>query len=84
MRPVIVHFDDYAQLAFEVERLGDGRKVVYVPSAPDPRAGAVLVFDEARVEYVAMSFVAAIGSVRALGRGFGCALYPATSATRSV
>jgi uncharacterized membrane protein len=82
MRPVLVHFDDYAQLAFEVEQLGDGRKVIYVPSAPDPRAGALLVFEEARVERLPISFVTAISSVRALGRGLSQSLGPATSATR--
>jgi uncharacterized membrane protein len=69
MRPVLVHFDDYAQLAFEIERLADGRRVVYVPGAPEPRNGAVLVFDGARVEPVPLGFVGAITSLRALGRG---------------
>lgn len=81
MRPVLVHFDDCAQMAFEVERLSDGRTVVYIPSAPDPRAGSVQIFDEARVDYLQMSFVAAIGSIRALGRGFGSSVNPAASAT---
>jgi uncharacterized membrane protein len=71
MHPVLVHFDDYAQLAFEVDRLADGRRVIYVPSAPDPRAGSVMIFDEARVEAVGMSFLAAIASLRSLGKGCG-------------
>jgi uncharacterized membrane protein len=76
MRPVMVRFDDHAQLAFEVDRLGDGRKVVYVPSAPDARAGAVLVFDSHRVEPLDMSVVAAVTSLRTLGRGLGPTLRP--------
>lgn len=76
MHPVLIHFDDYAQLAFEVDHLTDGRKVVYVPSSPDPRAGSVLVMSEDRVEPVPMTFVAAIGNLRALGRGAGGALSP--------
>jgi uncharacterized membrane protein len=74
MRPVLVHFDDCAQLAFEVDQLADGRRVVYIPSAPDPRAGTVLVMDKNRVEHLPMTFVAAISSFRALGRGVGPAL----------
>ena len=74
MHPVLVHFDDYAQLAFEVDRLVDGRRVIYVPSAPDPRAGSVMIVDEARVEAVAVSFVAAIASLRSLGKGCGSLL----------
>jgi uncharacterized membrane protein len=76
MRPVLVHFDDYSQLAFEIDRLADGRRVIYIPSAPDPRAGAVLLMDAERVEAVAMTFVGATRSLRALGRGMGAALSP--------
>lgn len=74
MRPVLIHFDDAAQLAFEVDQLADGRRVIYVPSAPDPRAGSVLVMDRARVEDVPIAFVPAIGSLRSLGRGLGSSL----------
>jgi uncharacterized membrane protein len=74
MRPVLVRFDDYAQLAFEVDQLADGRRVIYIPSAPDPRAGSVLVMDQDRVEPVPITFVAAVGALRALGRGIGPAL----------
>jgi uncharacterized membrane protein len=79
MRPVLVHFDDCAQLAFEVDQLADGRRVVYIPSAPDPRAGTVLVMDKGRVEPLPMTFVAAISSFRALGRGVGPALSASTA-----
>jgi uncharacterized membrane protein len=74
MRPVMVRFDDYQQLAFQVDQLPDGRKVIYIPSAPDPRAGAVLVLAADRVELLPMSFVAAIGAIRKLGRDVGPAL----------
>jgi uncharacterized membrane protein len=76
LRPVLIHFDDSAQLAFEVERLADGRRVVYVPSAPDPRAGAVVVMDPDRVEPVPLTFVAALRDLRSLGRGLGTSLAP--------
>ena len=76
MHPVLVHFDDCAQLAFEVERLPDGRRVIYLPSAPEPRSGTVLLFDADRVEPLPMTFVAAIASLRALGRGVSQALGP--------
>lgn len=76
MRPVLAHFDDYTQLAFEVDHLADGRRVVYVPSAPDPRAGAVLLMDGARIEPVPVTFLTAINALRALGRGLGPCLSP--------
>jgi len=80
LRPVLIHYDDSAQLAFEVDRLADGRRVVYVPSAPDPRAGAVVVMDADRVEAVPLTFVAALRDLRSLGRGLGTSLAaPGTS-----
>jgi uncharacterized membrane protein len=69
MQPVLIHFDDSSQLAFEVDRLPDGRRIVYVPSAPEPRAGSVIVMDGDRVEPVPMTFMAAVRAMRALGRG---------------
>jgi uncharacterized membrane protein len=69
MRPVLIHFDDSAQLAFEVDRLADGRRVIYVPSSPDPRAGAVMVMDQDRVEAMPISFLATLRALRSLGRG---------------
>lgn len=74
LKPVLIHFDDSAQLAFEVDRLADGRRVIYVPSAPDPRAGMVMVMDANRVEPVEMTYLAALRTMRALGRGAGALL----------
>jgi uncharacterized membrane protein len=74
MRPVLIHFDDAAQLAFEVDQVEDGRRVIYVPSAPDPRAGEVLVMEPDRVEAVPITFLAAFSAQRALGRGIGASL----------
>ncbi len=71
MIPVLIHFDDAAQLAFEVDHLPDGRRVIYLPGAPDPRAGSVVVMDADRVEPLGMTFVRATAALRALGRGLG-------------
>src|SRR4029079_10601846 len=69
LRPVLIHYDDSGQLACEFDRLADGRRVVYVPSAPDPRAGAVVVMDADRVEPVPRTFVAALRGPRSVGNG---------------
>jgi len=74
MQPVLVRFDDYEQLAFEVDRCADGRRVIYLPSAPDPRAGSVVVVAAERVQPTPLSYLAAIGKLRALGHGLGAAL----------
>lgn len=76
MTPVLVHFDDYSQPGFEVDRLPDGRRVVYLPSAPDPRAGSIAVVSGDRVEAMPITFIAATRLLRELGRGMGSALSP--------
>jgi uncharacterized membrane protein len=83
LRPVLIHFDDAAQLAFEVDRLPDGRRVIYIPSSPDPRAGNVMVMDADRVEDVPMTFMATLRSMCALGKGLGGCLPAQPSARRS-
>lgn len=76
MKAVLAKLDDAAQLAFEVERLEDGRVVVYVPGAPDPWSGAILVMTPDRIESLPISMVAAVQNLRALGRGTRAILGP--------
>jgi uncharacterized membrane protein len=74
MIPVLIHFDDAAQLAFEVDRLADGRRVIYLPGSPEPRAGSVIVMDANRVEPVPLTYMQALTALRALGRGMAPSL----------
>ena len=48
LRLVLAQFDDVAQVALEVERLGDGRVVLFIPGAPDPWTGDVFVPEHLR------------------------------------
>lgn len=69
MQPVLVQFDDNAQLGFEIERLDSGNVVVYLPGAPDPWSGSVGYFAEGRVRPLAMTVPQAVSHIRRLGRG---------------
>ncbi len=69
LRPVLANLDDATQVAFEVERLDDGRVVVYVPGAPNPWSGDVLILDAERVEPLPQPMVAVLHSLRAFGQG---------------
>jgi uncharacterized membrane protein len=71
LSPVVLRMDDGSQLAFAVERLDDGRLVVFVPDAPDPSAGSVLIVAADRVEPVDRTMTAVVRTLRALGRGSG-------------
>jgi uncharacterized membrane protein len=67
--PVIVQFDDNAQIGFEVERIDGGNVVVYLPGAPNPWSGSVAYFSEERVKHLNMTVAQAVGNIRQLGRG---------------
>ena len=67
--PVIVQFDDNAQIGFEVERTAKGNVVVYLPGAPNPWSGAVFYFSEDRVKRLDLTVAQAIRNIRQLGRG---------------
>jgi uncharacterized membrane protein len=69
LTPVLAKLDDAAQVAFEIERLSDGRVVVFMPSSPDAWSGSVLIMTEDRIEPLQASLVAAVQNMRARGRG---------------
>ena len=66
--PVLVRFDDNAQLAFEVERTGDN-VVVYLPGAPNPWSGSVAYFNVDRVKRLEMTVSQAVRNIQRIGRG---------------
>jgi len=66
--PVLVRFDDNAQIAFEVERTGNN-VVVYIPGAPNPWSGSVAYFNVERVKRLDMSVPQAVKNIQRIGRG---------------
>ena len=67
--PVLVRFDDYEQIGFELERLKQGKVVVYLPGAPDPRSGSVVYLSADRVKRLDITVAQASNNLRHLGRG---------------
>ncbi len=67
--PVLARFDDYTQLAFEVDRTKAGAVVVYLPGAPNPWSGSVVYVDPERIERTELSMMEAVRNIRQLGRG---------------
>ena len=68
---VLARFDDGWQIGFIVERIPEGRVVVFIPDAPNPWTGAVFIFDEDRVKPMNVPSTAAIKSLQKLGEGTG-------------
>ena len=71
LAPVLAKFDDAWQVAFRVEHLTDGRVVLFIPGAPDPWSGSLLIMDEERVQPLDRTMAATVRNLRALGRGSG-------------
>jgi len=68
MKPVLVRFDDYDQVAFELERDGE-RSVVFLPGAPSAWSGSTVVADAERVQYLNLPTHQALKLMRTFGRG---------------
>jgi uncharacterized membrane protein len=67
--PVAVHFDDYSQLAFEIEREPNGDVAVYLPGAPNSWSGSVVYVTPERVIRLSMTLNEALMNIRMLGKG---------------
>jgi len=67
--PVMVRFDDYVQMAFETERLPNGKVAVYLPGAPNPWSGSVVFVSNDRIKPLSISLPDALRNIRTLGKG---------------
>ncbi|HSM06576.1 MAG TPA: DUF502 domain-containing protein [Longimicrobiales bacterium] len=74
LRPVLVRLDDAHQFGFEVERVQGDRITVYIPGAPDPWSGDVLVVDAERVSELDLGLSVIEKLCYQLGMGSGAAL----------
>jgi uncharacterized membrane protein len=68
MNPVLVQFDDYDQVAFELERDGQ-RSVLFLPGTPSAWSGSTVVADTERVQYLHLPTHQALKLMRTFGRG---------------
>ena len=71
---VLVRLDDAYQLGFLVEELANGHAVVFMPGAPRPWDGDVLIVEQSRVELVSPSSTVAVKCLQRLGNGAGALL----------
>jgi uncharacterized membrane protein len=69
LKVVLVGFDDQQALALEVERLADGRVVVFLPGAPDPWSGSSVLVDAGRVTSLPVEVATLTRTLKGLGRG---------------
>lgn len=68
LSPVLVRFDDYDQIAFEIER-DENRAVIFLPGAPSTWSGSTVVVEVRRVQKLNIPTHQAVKLMRVLGRG---------------
>jgi len=67
--PVLVRFEDYAQIAFETQRDPARRVAVYLSGAPNPWSGTIVYVSDKRVTPLPMTLTEALRNIRSLGKG---------------
>ena len=69
LKPVLATFDDNQLIGFDMERLDDGRVVLYVPGAPDAWSGSVLLVVPERVQPLDIDAADLAKTMQGLGLG---------------
>jgi uncharacterized membrane protein len=80
LQPVLVSFDDHQLIAFDIERLHDGRAVLYLPGAPDAWSGSVVLVAPERIEPLDADSAAVTRALQRLGAGTAALLHSTTAA----
>ena len=68
MKPVMVRFDDYDQIAFEIEK-GETQSVLYLPGCPSAWSGSSVVAAADRITPLDIPAHQAVKLMRVFGRG---------------
>jgi uncharacterized membrane protein len=68
-RTVLVRFEGWWQLGFQMETLPDGRQVVFLPGVPRALVGTLHIVPADRVQVLSMSVSAALDALSRLGIG---------------
>ncbi|WP_110476917.1 DUF502 domain-containing protein [Winogradskyella aurantia] len=67
-KPVLVEFDDNAQMGFKIESLKTGEDVIYFPGSPVPWSGSIMYVDSKRVRLLDTSVSEALKHLQRLGK----------------
>lgn len=70
MRPVVVHLDDNSVIGLATDDRDDGGLIaVYLPGAPSPISGTVVLVERSRVTQLNATTLEAFSAMKGLGRG---------------
>ncbi|MGA9435306.1 MAG: hypothetical protein WBV62_13820 [Roseobacter sp.] len=68
LKPVIARFDDYEQIAFEIEH-GESQSVLFLPGSPSAWSGSTVIADNSRITPLNIPAHQATKLLRTFGRG---------------
>lgn len=68
LKPVIARFDDYEQIAFEIEK-GESQSVLFLPGAPSAWSGSTVIADNSRITPLNIPTHQTTKLLRTFGRG---------------
>ncbi len=71
MQPVLIQFDDSWQVGFEVEKMDDGKSLIFLPGAPDPWSGSVCAVTAERIRPLPLNIKEVGILMKRLGKGSG-------------
>jgi len=69
MKPIAVQLGSAERLALEIEKLPDGRSMVYIPSAPSPWSGVTQILPADQVTYLDVSVTRILELTEKYGHG---------------
>lgn len=67
-QPVLVRFDDFEQIAFEVEQ-SDDKSTIFLPGSPSAASGSTVIVESDRITPLNLPPHKAVSLLRAMGRG---------------
>jgi uncharacterized membrane protein len=72
--PVMIHFKDQSQIGFQVEKLHEQRMMVFLPGAPDPWSGNLVVVNQDQIEPLHLDALELMTVFEKLGKGAAAVL----------
>lgn len=78
LKPVLATFRSSQRIGVEIERLQDGRVVVFTPGAPNPWSGIVHIMNPDAVQHIDIKMPMYMENVERFGQGTNEILYPPT------
>lgn len=76
LKPVLATMESSTRIGLEIERLQDGRAVIFTPNAPNPWSGMMHIVDAEQIQQLDLPITSYVENVERFGQGTDELLYP--------